>query len=100
MAVKLNAADVLDLEYLRSIARGHDLAYSTDPRTALEIFAYDIVEAVDAEDQNEILRQLLARMTFGHSKKTNVDVLQYLAGKFNTHVRLLVEFARQEGMLV
>ena len=64
------------------------------------IFAYDIVEAMDAEDQNEILRQLLARMTFGHSKETNMEVLRYLAGKFKTHVRLLVEFARQEGMLV
>ncbi|HWY20229.1 MAG TPA: hypothetical protein VNX26_03355 [Candidatus Acidoferrum sp.] len=100
MGVKLNAADVLDLEYLRRIARGHDLAYSTDPRTALEIFAYDVIEAIDTEDQNEILRQLLARMTFGHSKATNMEVLEYLAGKFNTHARLLVAFGRQEGILV
>lgn len=100
MGVKLNAADVLDLEFLRRIARGHDLAYSTDPRTALEIFAYDVIEAVDTEDQNEILRQLLARMTFGHSKATNVEVLEYLAGKLNTHARLLVAFGRQEGILV
>ena len=67
MVAKLNAVDVLDMEYLRTIARGHNLAYTTDPRTALQMFAYDVVEAADIEDQNEILAQLLARMTSGHS---------------------------------
>ena len=73
MADKLNAVDVLDMEYLRTIARRHDLAYTTDPRTALQLFAYDVVEAADVEDQNEILGQLLARMTFwafkGHEQR-------------------------------
>ena len=100
LADKLNAVDVLDMEYLRTIARGHDLAYTTDPRTALQLFAYDVVEAADVEDQNEILRQLLARMTFGHSKETNMEVLRYLADKFHTDVRLIAEFAKQEGILV
>jgi hypothetical protein len=100
MADKLNAADVLDIEYLRTIAREHDLAYTTDPRTALQVFAHDVVEAADLEDQNEILAQLLARMTFGHSKETNREVLLYLADKFHTDVRLIVEFAKQEGVLV
>jgi hypothetical protein len=36
----LNANDVVDWDYLCRIARPHDLAYSTDPRRALEIFAY------------------------------------------------------------
>ena len=73
MADKLSAVDVLDMEYLRTIARRHDLAYTTDPRTALQLFAYDVVEAADVEDQNEILGQLLARMTFwafkGHEQR-------------------------------
>ncbi len=99
MADKLNAADVLNMEYLRTIAREHDLAYTTDPRTALRLFAYDLIEAADVEDQNEILGQLLTRMTFGHSKETNREVLQYLAAKFHTDVRLIVEFAKQEGIL-
>jgi hypothetical protein len=100
MAAKLNAADVLDMEYLRTIARQRDLAYTTDPRTALQLFAYDVVEAADVEDQNEILAQLLARMTSGHSKETNREVLLYLANRFHTDVRLIVEFAKQEGILV
>lgn len=96
----MNASDVLDIEYLRSIARKRDLAYTTDPGTALQLFAYDLVEAADVEDQNEILGQLLAKMTFGHSKKTNREVLQYLATKFHTDVRRIIEFAKQEGILV
>jgi hypothetical protein len=100
MADKLNAADVLDMEHLRTIAREHDLAYTTDPRTALQLFAFDVVQAADVEDQNEILGQLLARMTFGHSKETNREVLRYLADKFHTDARLITEFAKQEGILV
>jgi hypothetical protein len=80
MPGKLNAGDVLNMEYLRGIARDHDLAYSTDPRRALEIFAYEVVEAASADEQNRILRELLARMTSGHSSQTNRDVLKYLAG--------------------
>ncbi len=68
MANKLNAADVVDLAYLsRAASCNQDLAYTTDPRRALEIFAFDFIEAANVEDQNEILIQLLGRMTFGHS---------------------------------
>jgi hypothetical protein len=100
MADKLNASDVLDIEYLRQIARPHDLAWTTDPRTALEIFAYQFTEAANAEEQNKILKELLLRMTAGHSKEKNRDVLRYLAIKFNTHVHLMTEFAKQEGIFV
>jgi hypothetical protein len=100
MADKLNAVDVLDIAYLRQIARGHDLAWTTDPRTALEIFAFQFTEATNAEEQNKILKELLVRMTLGHSKETNREVLKYLAGKFNTHTRLMAEFAKQEGIFV
>ena len=82
------------------VPRQRDLAYTTDPRTALQLFAYDVVEAASVEDQNEILGQLLVRMTSGHSKETNREVLQYLANKFHTDVRLIAEFAKQEGILV
>jgi hypothetical protein len=100
MAGKLNAGDVLNMEYLRGIARDHDLAYSTDSQRAVEIFAYEIVEAASADEQNRILRELLARMTSGHSRETNRDVLKYLAGKLSTHLYLLTEFAKQEGMFI
>jgi hypothetical protein len=100
MADKLNAIEVLDVEYLRQIARGHRLAWTTDPRTALEIFAYDFVKAPNGEEQNRILRELLVRMTFGHSKETNKEVLAYLAGKFHTHAHLMTEFAKQEGIFI
>ena len=100
MAGKLNAADVLNMEYLRGVAQHHDLAYSTDPRRALEIFAYEFVEAGESDEQNRILTELLGRMTSGHSKETNRDVLKYLAAKLNTHFYLLTEFAKQEGMLI
>ena len=100
MADKLNAIDVLDIEYLRQIARRHDLAWTTDPRTALEMFAYQLIEAPNTEEQNNILRELLVRMTYGHSKEANKEVLKYLAGKFNTHTHLIVEFAKQEGIFV
>jgi len=100
MADKLIVTDVLDIEYLRKIARAHDLAWTTDPRTALEIFAYQLTEAPNAEEQGRILNELLARMTHGHSKEKNREVLTYLAGKLNTHARLLMEFAKQGGILV
>jgi hypothetical protein len=100
MADKLNATDVLDVEYLRQIARAHDVAWTTDPRTALEIFAYQFTEAPNGEEQNRILKELLVKMTFGHSKETNKEVLRYLAGKFNTHAHLMAEFAKQEGIFV
>jgi hypothetical protein len=100
MTGKLNAGVVLNMEYLRGIAREHDLAYSTDPRRALEIFAYEIVEAASMEEQNRVLRELLARMTAGHSRETNRDVLKYLAAKLSTHLYLLTEYAKQEGMFI
>jgi hypothetical protein len=100
VADKLNATDVLDVEYLRQIARAHDLAWTTDPRTALEIFAYQFTEAANTAEQNRILKELLARMAHGHSKEKNREVLRYLAGKFNTHLDLLAEFAKQEGIFV
>ena len=50
MADRLTAAEVLNMEYLRTIARPHNLAYSTDPNTALQIFAYDVTEAATADD--------------------------------------------------
>jgi len=100
MAERINAADVLNLEHLRAVARSHDLAYSTDPRRALEIFAFAVVQGGDAEEQNTILKELLARMTYGHSKETNRIVLKYLAEKLNTDLYLLTKFARQEGIQV
>jgi hypothetical protein len=100
MADRLNAADVLDVGNLRQIARPHDLAGTTDPRTALEIFAYQFTEAADAEEQDKILKELLVRMTAGHSKEKNREVLRYLAGKFKTHVHLMTEFAKQEGIFI
>jgi hypothetical protein len=100
MADRLNAVDVLNLDYLRTIARAHDLAYTTDPHAAFQMFAYDLIEAADVGDQNEILAQLLIRMTLGHSKETNREVLKYLAQKCHTDIRLIMEFAKQEGILV
>ena len=100
MPGRLNAGDVLNMEYLRGMAREHDLAYSTDPRRALEIFAYEIVEAANTEERDRILRELLARMMSGHSRETNREVLKYLAAKLSTQLYLLAEFAKQEGMLV
>lgn len=83
-----NAAEVLNLEYLRSIARDpQDLVYSTDPQKALAVFAFEFVEAANENDQNDVLGQLLERVTHGHSANTNEQVLEYLAGMFRTNVQ-------------
>lgn len=99
MPDKLNAIDVVDWEYLCKIANPHDLAYSTDPQRALEIFAFQLTHAEDAEHQNEVLRKLILRMTSGHTKETNRQVMVYLAGKCRANAQLLTEFAKQEGVL-
>ena len=100
MVKRLNAIDVVDWDYLKRLAQPHDLAWSTDPKRVLEIFAFQLTSAEDTESQNDVLAALLLRITSGHSKETNLGVIIYLADKFCTHPQLLCEFAKQVGVLL
>ena len=95
----LNAVDVLNWDYLCEIANEHpEVVFTTDIRRALERFAYDFTQAASAEDQNEILSQLLERATFGHSPETNEQTVERFADLLCTDRSLLREFAKQEGI--
>jgi hypothetical protein len=99
MPNQLNAKDVLNVEFLKAAAhRSRDLAYTTDPSTAVDIFAHDFIEASDVQDQNEILLSLLQRMTYGHSAQTNERVVNYVAEKLMSNRKALREFAKQGGI--
>jgi hypothetical protein len=99
MANKLNAIDVVDVEYLHSIARDPGgIVWTTDIETAMTVFAYSFLEAPDVESQNEVLRLLLEHATFGTSTETNEDTIAHFADFFCLHRQLLRTFAKQEGI--
>ncbi len=101
MADKLNAIEVLNWEYMVQIAQSHNhLVYTTDLKRALAKFAFELTQAEETTYQNDILRSLLIRMTYGHSKEKNREVIEDLAEKFCTQAYLLIEFAKQEGIRV
>jgi hypothetical protein len=99
MPDKLNAIDVVDVEYLRSVARDPGrIVWTTDIQSAIAVFAYNFLEAPDTEAQNEVLRILLENATFGHSTDSNEDTIAYFAEYICTHRHLLRTFAKQEGI--
>lgn len=96
---RLDAIDVLNWDYLREIAAEHpELVFTTDIDRALEKFAFAFTEAVDTQDQNEILAQLLENATFGQSKKANEETVECFADILRTDSLLLREFAKQVGI--
>lgn len=95
----LNAADVLNMEYLEGIADEHPgLAYTTDIKRALERFAFYVTEAADEDERNEILADLLDNATSGQSKEKNDETVKCFAELLRTDHLRLREFAKQEGI--
>jgi hypothetical protein len=96
---KLRAVDVLDWEYLCSIANEHaDLVWTTDIRTAVERFAFDFTQAADDDDRDEILTRLLQLMTFGHSAETNEGTIAQFARFLCADVGLVRAYGKQQGI--
>jgi|SRR5580692_10443583 hypothetical protein len=101
MANKLNAVDVVNLDYLRSIAQPHEsTVWTTDFERALEIFAFNFLSVPDIDSQDAVLRILLENATFGQSAESNEDTIQTFAYFIRTHPYLLRAFAKQEGILL
>ena len=94
----INAADIFDWDHLVQIGTYLERNEIRTLEDAIRVFAYAFTSLANVADQDRLLAGWIQRATYLQSRDTPEEILAALADHTHGRLKLLREFAKQNGV--